>query len=141
MEEQKTGPTGTPVEPIVSQDWLIERLVEQVEFTWSSLLVGGAAQRVYDKSDAMRRPPKIGDLVLIDAVGPGVPATERIGWLRTIEEQPSRPIEDDDDHVPRIRMWVIERLDGSGLFKWENVSVLRVIRETRMDHLEPVVED
>lgn len=125
-------------ERLVSLSWLIERLVEQVELTWSRLLVGGACQSVYDTTAAMRKPPKIGDLVLIGSVGANVPATERIGWLVSIEHLPCREIE--DDYVPSERRWTIDRLDGSGHFSWVNVSVTRVIREDRRDQLVPIIQ-
>ena len=126
---------------MVTPTWLIERLVEQVELTWSRLLVGGAAPSVYATSDAMSSPPKIGDLVLIGSVGSNVPATERIGWLVSIEHLPCREIDDEDMYVPSERRWTIDRLDGSGHFSWVNVSVIRVIRETRHDQLTPIVRE
>jgi len=131
---------GGSQHPLVSHSWLIERLVEQVELTWSRLLVGGACQSVYDTTAAMRKPPKIGDLVLIGSVAANTPATERIGWLVSIEHLPCREIEDEDDYVPSERRWTIDRLDGSGHFSWVNVNVTRVIREDRRDQLVPIIQ-
>jgi hypothetical protein len=131
---------GGSQHPIVSHSWLIERLVEQVELTWSRLLVGGACESVYATTRAMQKPPKIGDLVLISSVRPNTPATERIGWLVSIEHLPCREIKDDDDYVPSERRWTIDRLDGSGHFSWVNVSVIRVIREDRRDQLVPIIQ-
>jgi hypothetical protein len=137
--EHQGATEGGSQHAIVSPSWLIERLVEQVELTWSRLLVGGACESVYATTAAMRKPPKIGDLVLIGSVGANVPATERIGWLLSIEHLPCREIEDEDDYVPSERRWTIDRLDGSGHFSWVNVSVTRVIREDRLDQLTPII--
>ena len=120
-------------------EWMIEKLVEQVEFTYSRLLVGGASESVHRSVSAMRRKPKIGDLVVVQSVPRNTLPGERIGWLAGIEDIPIGEVQSDPDQLRFSRVFVIDRLDGSGEFRWTNVSLLRVIRESRMDQLEPIV--
>ena len=126
----------------MKEEHAVELLVGQVDTMWRSVLCGSMSQHAYDIMDAMKRLPRIGELVVIQFVGPDVPAYDRIGWLESIEEVPSGCMDEDEGWAPSQRIWMIKRLDGKGDCRWTNVSILRVIRETKRDVLEPVrIED
>jgi len=123
----------------MNTEWLIARFVEQIEMVFTGCLIGGAAQSVYRRSELMNTlPAQIDDLVLICSVGRNVPPIDRIGWLVSVEDQPSREPEEGEERPPTFRYWTIETLDGR-LFKWTNVQVLRVIKESRLNSPEPIV--
>ena len=116
---------------------LIDLLVRQVELVWWSVLRGDTPcgmQRMYE---IMKAPPKIGDLVVATHTHPKQPQEDRIGWLVKVEDAPWQPW-DGDEPSPLRRYWTIERLTG-GEIRWTNVQLLRVLHETRYDHIEPVV--
>ena len=117
---------------------LIDILVKQVELVWWSVLRGDTPRGMQQMFDIMRAPAKIDDLVVMQSVHPKTPAKDRIGWLTKVEDAPWQPW-DSDEPPPLCRYWTIERLNGGGEIRWTNVQVLRVVHETRYDHIEPII--
>ena len=115
----------------------IEMLVKQVELVWWSVLRGDKPRGMDRMFDIIRAPAKIDDLVLVGSVHQKTPAEDRIGWLTKIEDAPWQPW-DGDEPPPLCRYWTIERLSNGKPIRWTNVQVLRVIQETRHDHIEPI---
>lgn len=117
---------------------LVVLLVQQIELSWSDTLRGDTGRKTQQRFEIMRSPAKIGDLVLIGSVHPKTPPEDRLGWLKAVEDIPWPGMEGEEP-TPTSRQWTIERLVG-GEIKWTNVQVLRAVRESRMDVLEPIVK-
>ena len=121
-------------------DQLIRLLVKQIEQVWSGTLCSGPPY-LNARFEFMKSEAQIGDLVLIDHTPRNVDLL-RIGWLDEIGTQPfpnQNPEDWAPEEIPKERYWQIETLHDGRLFKWTNVSVLRVFNEDGLDHtLSPV---
>lgn len=115
---------------------LIDLLVRQVDLVWWSVLRGDTPRGMQRMYDIMRAPPKIGELVVAMHTSPKQPQEDRIGWLVKIEYEPYGV--EDGEPAGFVGYWTIERLTG-GEVRWTNVKLLRVLRETRADDVEPIV--
>lgn len=115
---------------------LIELLIAQVHLVWWSVLRGDTPRGMQRMFEIMRAPAKIGDLVVITSVSQKQPKEDCIGWLVKVEDEPYGI--ENGEPTGYTRYWTIERLT-KGEIRWTNVQVLRVLRETRYDHIEPIV--
>ncbi len=120
-------------------EFLLRLLVDQVELVWSGVLRGDIDGRSRVLAERMRVGAKIGELVVITHVGRDVPASDRIGWLETIEDAPLQGEWPDDERRPLVRYWTIRRLGSGTTIRWENVAVLRVLREDARDQLVSIL--
>lgn len=122
---------------------VMEAFVSQIELQYDMCLGASSGSRS-DLYRFMTAPPELGDLVLVTHVG-NAPVWNCIGWLVEVADVPCRLPDEDEFRVPLDRMWTIMRLDGSGLFTWYNVALLRVPRrrgfaEASVYHCDGVAE-